>query len=414
MNNPTWLHIDINSYFASLIQQEIPSLRGKPVGIVKDEGRTCLIATSREAKKLGIKTGCYLKDALRIYPDIAVVPAAFSHYLSATQAFQSVLYSLSPDVHIFSLDEAFVEFTPLAAHYSNSVAFAETVQQRVKDRLGEWVSCSIGISYNKFLAKMAGEVSSPDSITVITPENKDTLLATTTFKDVCGIGHRLGKKLEALGATTPYAIHFIDQTELERVFGPYWAVELRRMAAGEEPSFMSRTPRVEYMQSVGRSITCFGKPWQTPLQLTRVLYNLTSDVTNKARALKLAGRLVSIGLYGKEQRWHTHQTTGTPLTQFGEIFSLVQHQLHDFLKDPYPVIKCRVSFALLNPWDAQQPSLLPSWQKQEKIEDALWKINHKFGKHTVRSAVLFNRNQLLTPEVNGFFGDKKFYEATVY
>lgn len=407
-----WLHIDLNSYFATLIQQEVPYLRGKPLGIVKDTGRSCLIATSKEAKALGIKTGCRLADAQRIYPQIAIVPAAFTHYLSATFIFHEVLKSLAPDIHIFSLDEAFIYFTPLSQHYDSPLVFAKVTQQKIKAALGEWVTCSIGISYNKFLAKMAGEVSGTDEIFEVSTTTKDALLASTTFKDVCGIGYRLGKKLENLGITTPYAIHFLSDLELEKNFGSYWKHQLRKMSIGDEPSFMSREAKVEYMQSVGRSITCFKRPWQTPQQIKSVLYNLTSDVAHKARAMQLAGRVIGVGLYGREKRWHSHQTVTTPLRHVDELFSLVATQLQSFLQKPYPVIKCRVSFALLNPHDAQQDSLLPAWQKRESLEQAVWQINDKFGTHTVRPAILFRRSSLLQPEITGFFGDKKFYQTS--
>lgn len=409
----TWLHVDLNSYFATLIQQEIPSLRGKPVGITKSEGRTCLIATSKEAKLLGIKTGCRYKDAKKICPDIVTVPAAFTHALSATFVFQEVLKSLSPDVHVFSLDEAFVYFTPLAAHYSSPEAFAAIIRDRIKEQLGEWVTCSIGIAETKFLAKMAGEVSGTDEIRTITDANKQHLLATTTFKDVCGIGYRLGAKLEAMGVDTPYGINFLSDEELLQRFGPYWQVQLKKMARGDNPDFLVRPPQHDYMKSVGRSITCFKRPWDTPARLKAILYNLTSDVVYKARAMQLAGRIVGIGLYGREERWYGHQTVQTPLRHMDEVHSIVATQLRSFLKAPYPVIKCRVSFALLNPYDARQDSLLPAWQKREKLEQALWDINTKYGTHTVRPAVLFKRSQLLEPEITGFFGDKKFYQATV-
>src|SRR5258708_27057616 len=104
-------HVDINSYFATMVQQENPALRGKPVGIVKGKGRSCIIASSNEAKKYGIKTGCRVKEARLLYPNIILVPAAFDIFLSSTHKLKEIFTSLSPSVNIFSLDEAFLTMT---------------------------------------------------------------------------------------------------------------------------------------------------------------------------------------------------------------------------------------------------------------------------------------------------------------
>ena len=99
-----WAHVDINSYFATLLQQENPALRGKPVGIVKEVGRTCIIAASKEAKALGVGTGSRLQDAKHV-PDLILVPAQFDFYLDATKRLKRLFESLAPTVQIFSLDE---------------------------------------------------------------------------------------------------------------------------------------------------------------------------------------------------------------------------------------------------------------------------------------------------------------------
>jgi DNA polymerase IV len=103
-----WVHVDINSYFATLLQQENPFLRNKPIGVVKDFGRTCLIAVSKEAKKKGIKTGCPLAEAKLLCPEIMAVPVNFEMCLSATIRLKKLFEALAPEVLIFSLDEAFI------------------------------------------------------------------------------------------------------------------------------------------------------------------------------------------------------------------------------------------------------------------------------------------------------------------
>ncbi len=99
----TILHVDINSYFATLLQQENPALRDRPLGVTKGEGRTCLIATSKEAKKFGIKTGMRLKEALPLYPKLITAPAEFERYLDATKRLKKLFESIAPtNLHLFT------------------------------------------------------------------------------------------------------------------------------------------------------------------------------------------------------------------------------------------------------------------------------------------------------------------------
>lgn len=408
-NQELWLHIDVNSYFASILQQENPALRGKALGVVKDQGRTCLIATSREAKKMGISTGTLLKDAQEKCPSLIVLPAAFQLYLSATHTLESVLGSFSPDVEMFSLDEAFLYYTPICRQYVTPQDCALRIQHALKKNLGEWVTCSVGISHTKFLAKLAGEKASTDEIQTITEETKDGFLSQVQFKDVCGVGHRLERKLALLGVYNPYAIRFIPKEQLVGVFGAFWASELKKIAYGEETHLLSHRTQNEHMKSVSRSITCMGAPWKTERGIQSILYNLTTDVCHKARALGLAGRHFSVSLKGRTEYWSTHQIFTTPLSHSRTTAQIIWNTILYHWEKRFPVIRCHVSLNLLSPHLFLQESLLPEWQRSEKIEQAVMNMNAKYGPYTLRPATLLRRSEILKPEVNGFFGDRPFY-----
>ena len=403
----TFFHIDINSYFATMLQQETPALRGKPLAIVKDAGRTCIIAASKEAKKLGVKTGSRMSEALVMAPDIIAIPADFDLYWSATCKLKKLFESLSPDVAMFSLDEAFLDYTPLRQIHSSPQDFAKLIQRSVKDTLGSWVTCSIGISHNRFLAKMAGEVSGPDSITTVDLKNKDVLLSQTAFKDVCGIGPRLTQRLERHGVVVPYQINFIPDEELRRSFGPFWSVELRKMGKGEEPLFLSRLKEVPtHMKSVGRSIT----GWQlcnSEAVIKRTLYNLVSEIIYKVRSMSLAGRLVSISVNGGGQSWSSYVTLKHHICHTGELFQYVYYDLYKKWRRPFPVIKLAVRLGLLEPQAELTQSLLPKWLKEERVALACDKIVSSYGLFAVTSGLLA-RGPRIRPEVTGFLGDKQY------
>lgn len=416
---PTILHVDINSYFATLLQQENPFLRGKPLGVIKDVGRTCLIATSKEAKTFGVKTGFRLNEAKQLCPQILTVPAAFDRYLDATYRLQKIFRQISPDVYIYSLDEAFLDVTACRKHlYPNLHQLARHIQQLIKQDLGEWVTCNVGISHNRLLAKIASEISPPDSYQLIDESNKDIILSSVSFKDVCGIGHRLGKKLHRLGITVPYQIRFFSEAELLPTFGPFWSKELLRIAYGQESYNLTLIDKpLDHMKSVGRSITGY-HPTNDEAEIQAVLYNLTEEIAYKARKMKLAGRHISLFLVSSDSHlngwnsaaknfWGDHLTLPTATNHTQEIFEVIYHRLYRNWHRTFSVIKFGVRLSLLQPEDQVPISLFTDYHRQHSLYQAIDKISNKYGLFTLKSASMLQQ-PTIRPEVTGFLGDGKY------
>ncbi len=401
-----WAHVDINSYFATLLQQENPALRGKPIGIVKEAGRTCIIAASKEAKALGVGTGARKREALQKAPHLLLVPAQFDFYLDATRRLKRVFESVAPQVQIFSLDEAFIDLTHCQRLYPNAQSFGKLVQTRIQEELGEWVTSNVGISWNRFLAKMAGETGPKGSITQITPDNFDTYCATTAFRDTCGIGYRLEKRLRVLGVENLYQIRLLTDAELQQSFGPYWSVQLRKMSQGEEPDLFGRIDANPFMKSVGRSITGY-ELCDDEQRIKQVLYNLVIEVTSKARQLGLSGRQVSVYLNGQDRYWYDHVTLPSYTNQTQEMFGLVYDYLYKNWQRSFQVIKFGVRLSMLQPEQRVLTPLWRSWQRRQKLEKALDTVTAKYGLFTLQPASLLG-GQLIRPEVTGWLGDKTY------
>jgi DNA polymerase-4 len=402
----TILHIDINSYFATILQQENPYLRNKPIGVVKDAGRTCLIAVSKEAKKKGILTGERKKDALIKCPELITVPATFSRYLDTTKRLQKIFNTISPSVIIYSLDEAFVNISDCRKIlYPDVQELAKKIQDLIKAELGSWVTCNVGIAENKLLAKMASEVAPKGTIKEVTQENKDVLLATTPFSDVCGVGYSLSKKLAQFNIFYPYQIRFMSQEELTVIFGSFWAKELLKIAYGEETHLLELSERkIPHMKSVGRSITGY-RLYDNDTEIKNIIINLCLEAVHKMRKMELSGRQVWLGLYGQELSWAKHITFKTSIDTNTEIIEKINY-LYDLWKVKFKVIKFAVRISLLLP--KNQDQLLPNWQKNEAIQCALDNINEKFGMFSIHPASVPPAKDLIHPEVTGFLGDKIF------
>ncbi len=398
-------HIDINSYFATMLQQENPALRGKVVGVVKGVGRSCIIASSNEAKKVGIKTGFVVKEAKKIAPQIVLVPANFDIMLSATRKLKDLFSELSPSVHVFSLDEVFLDLTGCEGLMKNQpTVYAQRIQQRIKEVLGEWVQCNVGISHNKLLAKMAGEIGPKGSVETIDETNLDEVLTGISFHDVCGVGMRLEEKLRLLGVTHPIQINLIDDETLNQYFGPHWSKELRKVSRGEETHFFTHTRAVLYQQSVGRTITGY-KLCDDEFQIRRVLLNLLEEATHKLRAMDLSGRKIGISLHGHDTYWSEHRTLRYWVRHTDEIWSLLYDGMYKKWDRQFPVIKFGVWIGDCKPTRSTPQSLLPEWSKREKIYSIVDKINDKFGSFTVKPATLLG-GPIIKPEVTGYLGDR--------
>lgn len=399
--------VDINSYFATMLQQENPALRGKPVGVVKDLGRTCIIASSNEAKKVGIKTGCLTYEAKKLARDLVLVPTNFDIFLASTRKLKSVFTSLCPNVRVFSLDEAFLDITDCELLYPDALAFGQMVQQHIKSVLGEWVNCNVGISHNHLLAKMAGEIAPKGSVLEITPDNLDNVLATTKFADVCGVGMRLTRRLSVLGVTTPYQINLLDDETLTNHFGPFWARELRKIGKGEETHFFSHQRQIDHMQMVSRSHTGF-KLCDNEVEIRQTILNMLEEITQKLRRMNLVGRTVGIYLSGDHGHWGNHKTLKHYLKHTNEIFDLVYNQMYCQWQRTFPIIRYGVFIGGLVP-EANVPlCFLPEWRRNERLYKAMDTINDRYGFLTLKPATLLGR-KVIHPEVTGFLGDKTYY-----
>jgi len=401
-----FLHIDINSYFASVMQQENPFLRGKPVGVVKSEGRTCIIAASKEAKKYGVKTGSNTYEAKKLIPSIILVPAQFDLYWHCTKKLKSLFESITPDCEIFSLDEAFIPLDNCKYLYKDPHELALKIQDRVKEELGEWVTCNVGISHNRLLAKIASEIAPKGMIFEINEENKDKILKEVEFKDVCGVGSRLEARLSVFGVKHPYEINSLSDEALQKHFGSFLSYELRKIGRGEGSYILDRIDENEHMKNVGRTITGY-RLCNSEDTIRKVLYNLMEEVTFKVRKMDMAGRYVQIFLQGEDKSWHAHKTLKYFVRHTNEMFNLLYHDGYKKWKRNFSVIRYGVGLGMLRPLNKTPLPLFDDWYKRERLYEAVDKISEKFGLFTLHSGIL-SEKEIIRPEVTGYLGDKKY------
>lgn len=399
------LHADLNSFFASVEQQANPYLRGKPVGIIKSWGRTCVIAASNEAKRSGVTTGMSLAEIRSVCPGLILVPADFPKYFDVTRRFIKLCRRYSDLVEVFSIDEVFLDISRTAQFFGGPFNLARSIQQALKKTIGGYLGCSIGIAENKLLAKMAGGTAPKQGIALVTAKNKAALLASAPFTEVCGIGYRLSKKLAALGITRLPQILAAPDEVLRPLVGPYWVKELKRIARGEDNSSLVPLAFLPDAKSVSRSYTLF-KDTRDQAAIRGLIRNLGEEAAAKLRQLGQAGRQLGIAVRG-EHYSRAGYITGKIFTDDGrEIFDRV-YRLFRSWHWPYAVRFAGVWVSLLTRKNYLSRPLFPAERRREQMIAAVDRINAVYGEHSVYPAVMLN-GRIIRPEVNGYLGDKQY------
>lgn len=162
------MHIDLNSCFATVEQQAYPHLRGKPVVIAAYKtDRGCVLSPSIEAKKLGIKTGMRVFEAKQICPGVIVRDTDPAMVRDVHSKFMKIFEDYSPRVVPKSIDEAVIDFSPVFSKTNNLVLVGKEIKERLRLEVGEWISCNVGISTNRFLAKLAASLHKPDGFWIL-------------------------------------------------------------------------------------------------------------------------------------------------------------------------------------------------------------------------------------------------------
>lgn len=212
------IHIDMNAFFASVEQRDFPELRGKPVGVTNGEVGTTLITCSYEARALGVKTGMRVYEARRLCPGLIQRPARPKVYAGISTRIMHALQDISPDVEVFSVDEAFLDVTHCQRLHGSPEHIAHLARQRIHEISGG-LPCSIGVAGTKSTAKIASDMKKPDGLTVIPPWEARERLADVPMKKVCGLGPNIAEFLSLYGARTCGDVARLPMTVLARRYG---------------------------------------------------------------------------------------------------------------------------------------------------------------------------------------------------
>lgn len=194
------IHIDMDAFYASIEQRDHPEYRGKPLAVGRAEERGVVAAASYEARRFGVRSAMPSLKARKLCPHLIFVPARISVYKSVSAQIHTIFHEYTDLVEPLSLDEAFLDVTVNKPGIALAVEIARQIKRKIRDRLG--LVASAGVSYNKFLAKIASDYRKPDGLCTIHPSQAEEFIARLDIEAFWGVGKVTAQKFHSLGIHT--------------------------------------------------------------------------------------------------------------------------------------------------------------------------------------------------------------------
>lgn len=309
------MHVDMDAFFASVEQRVNPQLRGKPVIVGGRPGTRSTVSTaSYEARPFGIRAGMSIGEAVRRCPHGVFLPGSTALYLHTARRIFEELRTFSPRVEPASIDEAYVELES---------AEPEAMAARIQTHLGSTVqlSCSIGTSESKYLAKVASSMNKPNGLTFLPRARVPALLWPLPVEVLPGVGAKTAAHLQALGFITVGDLARTPEPTLERVLGGV-GVSLCRRARGEDRGRVTPPDEAPDARSIGHEHTlaedCFDRE-----KLEALLLELAGRVGRRARRHRLGGKRVVLKLRDRRFNTITHgRVVPEPVDADGDLYAI--------------------------------------------------------------------------------------------
>lgn len=409
------MHVDLNCCFATIEQQANPKWRGQALVVAAyPTGGGCVLAPSFEAKKLGIKTGMRVREAKVLCPGIKVLTPDPAKYRFVHQKMMEIFCSYSPNVSPKSIDEAVIEFgcpskmkeesggssfctCYLCRNPRDLFEVGREIKGRIKSEVGEWLTASIGLGPNRFLAKTAASLKKPDGFEEINHQNISDRFGQIKLIDLCGINQAYERRLNLGGIFTSLDFLKADLSQLRSVFrsvnADYWYRRLRGFEVDDYDS-----PR----RSIGHSYA-LPRPTLDLGALRPILYRLCEKTGRRLRlnGYQAQGLWLSVG-FRQARGFNRGRKLNQPIYSSEDIFDRAFDLLRSLIGQGFlvsPIAILAVSVFRLVRTRRQQLNFWKDEIEKSQLTQALDEINDKFGESTIFPAELLGLNQKILDRI---------------
>lgn len=383
------VHVDMNAFFASIEQRDFAALQGRPVAVTNGEQGSTIITCSYEARAFGVKTGMRLREARVLCPELIQRPARPHSYAAVSSAIMEALQDISPDVEVFSVDEAFLDVTQCQRLHGSPPEMGRRVCEKVWQVSG--LPCSVGVSGDKTTAKFAANLVKPNGFTVIPPWEARERLANEPATSLSGIAEGIGYFLAAHGAYSCADVGRLPVSVLARRFGNLGR-RIWLMCRGEDPEKVQLN--VAPPKSLGHGKVVPPGTRDAALLLIYFLH-MSEKVAARLRRHDMQAQRFFIGLRSRDA-WIGGKLQLTEPSNDGKAIHGLCRFVMETLWQDEPVSQVQVT--ALDPQAAQrQLGLFPHAANAElstALNDVMDKINQRYGEFTLAPARLLQRSTM--------------------
>jgi len=408
------LFVDMDSYFARCEQQVNYWLRGRPVGVCVYTGQFgCVISLSKEAKAMGLKAGMRLNEAIKVCPELIPIESNPARYREFHKKIIHVLKEYCQDVVPKSIDEAIINLTNYEHLYPDPSILAEKIRKDIFTKVGDFLSCSIGIAPNAFLAKLASDLGKKTGgLLMITPENIDQILEPLKLKDLPGIGTNMAYRLERGGIMNPLQMRYAPPERLKALFksieGMYWHYRLNFI----ETNIVAHDYRGMQAQ---RQIS--GDKRQNIAYIDQLF--MTLCLTLEKRMVRHKFYCKNIGFtarYEDDSRWDDAFTISTPVQDAVSLMQMIRIRIEKFenLHRVGPIMNTRITSMRVAVTDFVDNgdmlyNLFEDMDQKQTALKTMHEIKDKFGPTKLVRAMELTETQVVK-DVIGFGSVKDLSE----
>ncbi len=312
------IHIDMDAFFASVEQLDNPSLRGKPIAVGYDGPRGVVSTASYEARRFGVHSAMSMAQAHQRCPGLIVVESHFGRYKEVSSQIHEVFHEYTDLVEPLSLDEAFLDVTENKPGIPLAQDIAKEIKRKIHVRTG--LTASAGVSYNKFLAKIASDHRKPDGLFVIHPDRAQDFIDNLPVERFWGVGHRTAEKMHFMGIFTGRQLREVSRRRLLEVFGKTGQLFYEFARGIDQRAVISEYER----KSVGCEHTFETDIWRKSALLIE-LHHTVLELEQRLQKADFAGRTLTLKVkYSDFQLVSRSQTMPQKIFKKQEILPLAK------------------------------------------------------------------------------------------
>lgn len=395
----TILHVDCNSFYASVECFLNPDIRKFPVAVCGDvENRHGIIlAKNQRAKKFNIHTGDAVWQAREKCPGLVCVPARFDRYLRFSRMARSIYEDYTDRVEPFGLDECWLDIT---APHADGEQTAQEIRARIKRELG--ITVSIGVSFNKIFAKLGSDYQKPDAVTVISKENYRQKAWPLPADQLLYVGRATARKLFLRSIQTIGDLAQADGAMLHSFLGKMGLI-IQSFAAGRDTAPVRRSMETVPIKSVGNSLTS-PRDLENMQDIRIITYLLSESVAARLREYGMKGRTVRIWIRDNELHSFSRQMTlGRPSCLARDISAAALALFEKHYDWHSPVRSMGITAANVFRPVVEQLTFFddPSIHKAERLENTLDDIRRRFGNLAIQRGITMLDDKLAVIDVKG-------------